>query len=87
MKRLAEAALLAATILIGTDCAAQEVAYPDIVEQWRQDNKDRWKANMESLTVKDGDLSSSHTRYSVTSHPMAAVCISQCTEAATQRQA
>lgn len=57
MKRLAEAALLAATILIGTDCTAQEVAYPDIVEQWRQDNKDRWEANMESLTVKDGDLS------------------------------
>ena len=57
MKRLAEAALLAATILIGTDCAAQEVAYPDILEQWRQDNKDRWEANMESLTVKDGDLS------------------------------
>lgn len=57
MKRLAEAALLSATILIGTDCTAQEVAYPDIVEQWRQDNKDRWEANMESLTVKDGDLS------------------------------
>lgn len=57
MKRLAEAALLAATILIGTDCTAQEVAYPDIVEQWRQDNKARWESNMESLTVKDGDLS------------------------------
>lgn len=57
MKRLAGAALLAATILIGTDCAAQEVAYPNIVEQWRQDNKDRWEANMESLTVKDSDLS------------------------------
>ena len=35
---------------------AQEATYPDIVEQWRQENAARWKANLESLTVSNGDL-------------------------------
>ena len=39
------------------DVCAQETAYPDVVEQWRQENAARWKANLESLTVSNGDLS------------------------------
>lgn len=35
---------------------AQEIAYPDVVEQWRQENAARWEANLESLTVSKGDL-------------------------------
>lgn len=57
MKRLAGIMFAVATLLLGTDVAAQEVAYSDIVEQWRQQNKSRWEANMESLTVSNADVS------------------------------
>ena len=57
MKRLAGIVFAAALFLFGTDIAAQKVAYSDIVEQWRQQNKSKWEANMESLTVSNADVS------------------------------
>ena len=62
MKRIRYKILVAGAIcmiaLLGLcpDGWAQEATYPYIVEQWRQENAARWKANMESLTVSNGDL-------------------------------
>ncbi len=38
------------------DISAQGAVYPDVLEQWRQENAARWEANLESLTVSKGDL-------------------------------
>ncbi len=54
--KLAGAICMIAFIVPSSDSWAQEAAYPDVVEQWRQENAARWKANLESMTVSNGDL-------------------------------
>lgn len=55
-KLVAGAIFMIALLGLCPDGWAQETAYPDVVEQWRQENTARWKENLESLTVSNGDL-------------------------------